>query len=166
MAASDSSFDVVSKVDMQEVRNAVDQAEREVETRFDLKNTNSTIELDDKAGTIQLASDTEATLASVVDVLQTKLHRRGIDIRALELGDVEEASKGTVRQKTTLRQGVDSDTAKQIVKIIKEMKLKVQAAVQGDQVRVSGKSRDDLQAVIARLKAEDLSVPLQFINYR
>jgi hypothetical protein len=164
--ASDSSFDIVSTVDMQEVKNAVDQAERDITTRFDLKNTNSTIEWDEKAKTIKLASDTEGTLTSVVDVLQSKLHRRGIDIRALKLGEVEEASKGTVRQVTTIQQGLDSDTAKKVVKIIKDMGLKVQAAIQGDQVRVTGKSRDDLQAVITKLKSEDLEIPLQFVNYR
>jgi cyclic-di-GMP-binding protein len=164
--ASDSSFDIVSKVDMQEVKNAVDQAEREIGTRFDFKDSDSTIELDDKAGTIKLASDNEARLKSVVDVLQSKLHKRGIDIRALDLGEVEQASKGSVRQTATVRQGLDADTAKKIVKIIKDLGIKVQAAIQGDQVRVSGKARDDLQTVIAALKAKDMEVPPQFINYR
>lgn len=164
--ASDSSFDIVSKVDMQEVKNAVDQAEREIGTRFDFKDSESTIELDEKAGTIKLASDNEARLKSVVDVLQSKLHKRGIDIRALDLGEVEQASKGTVRQSATIRQGLDSDTAKKIVKIIKDLGVKVQAAIQGDQVRVSGKVRDDLQTVISTLRGKDLEVPLQFINYR
>jgi cyclic-di-GMP-binding protein len=164
--ASDSSFDIVSKVDMQEVKNAVDQAEREIGTRFDFKDSDSTIELDDKAGTIKLASDNEARLKSVVDVLQSKLHKRGIDIRALDLDEVEQATKGTVRQSATIRQGLDSDTAKKIVKIIKDLGVKVQAAIQGDQVRVTGKVRDDLQTVIATLRAADLEVPLQFINYR
>jgi cyclic-di-GMP-binding protein len=164
--ASDSSFDVVSKVDMQEVKNAVDQAEKMVTTRFDLKDTNSTLELDDKAKTIKLASDNEVALKAVVDILQSALHRRGVDIKALKLDDVEQAAKGTVRQSASIRQGLDSDTAKKIVKIIKDTGLKVQAAIQGDQVRVTGKVRDDLQAVIAKLKASDLEVPLQFENYR
>jgi uncharacterized protein YajQ (UPF0234 family) len=164
--AADSSFDVVSKVDMQEVKNAVDQAVREIDTRFDFKGSDSSIDLDDKAGTIKLASDNEMRMKALVDVLQSKFHKRGIDIRALDLGKLEEASKGTVRQEATIRQGLDSDTAKKIVKLIKDKGLKVQAAIQGDQVRVSGKSRDDLQAVIALLKAADLDVPLQFTNYR
>jgi hypothetical protein len=166
MAAADSSFDIVSKVDMQEVKNAIDQAEREIGTRFDFKGSDSTIELDEKALTIKLASDNETRLKSVVDVLQSKLHKRGIDIKSLELGEVEAATKGTVRQETKIRQGVDTDNARKIVKIIKDTGLKVQAAIQGDQVRVTGKSRDDLQTVMAKLKAADLDVHLQFINYR
>jgi len=164
--AADSSFDVVSKVDMQEVKNAVDQAVREIDTRFDFKGSDSTIDLDDKAGTIKLASDNEMRMKALVDVLQSKFHKRGLDIRALDLGKLEEAAKGTVRQEATIRQGLDSDTARKIVKLIKDKGLKVQAAIQGDQVRVTGKARDDLQAVIALLKAADLDVPLQFTNYR
>lgn len=163
---ADSSFDVVSKVDMQEVKNAVDQAEREIGTRFDFKGSDSEIKLDEKTGTLALASDNETRMKALIDVLQSKLHKRGIDIRALDLGKLEEASKGTVRQEAKIRQGLDSDTAKKIVKLIKDKGLKVQAAIQGDQVRVSGKVRDDLQAVIAALKAAELEVPLQFINYR
>jgi cyclic-di-GMP-binding protein len=164
--ASDNSFDIVSKVDLQEVKNAVDQAQREIETRFDFKGSDSTLELEEKTLTLKMASADETRLKSMVDVLQSKLHRRGIDIRSLELGDVEEASKGTVRQEAKVKQGLDADTAKKVVKIIKDMGLKVQAAIQGDQVRVSAKSRDDLQAVIAKLKAQDLETPLQFENYR
>lgn len=163
---ADSSFDIVSKVDMQEVKNAIDQAQREIGTRFDFKDSDSTIDLDEKAATLKLASDNETRMKSVVDVLQSKLHKRGIDIKSLDLGEVETASKGTVRQTATIRQGVDIDNARKIVKIIKDTGLKVQAAIQGDQVRVSGKSRDDLQAVMAKLKAAELDVPLQFINYR
>jgi cyclic-di-GMP-binding protein len=164
--ASDNSFDIVSKVDLQEVKNAVDQAQREIETRFDFKGSDSTLELEEKTLTLKMASADETRLKSMVDVLQSKLHRRGIDIRSLEIGDVEEASKGTVRQEAKVKQGLDADTAKKVVKIIKDMGLKVQAAIQGDQVRVSAKSRDDLQAVIAKLKAQDLETPLQFENYR
>lgn len=164
--ASDASFDIVSKVDMQEVKNAVDQAEKMVTTRFDLKDTDSTLELDEKAKSIKFASANEVALKSTVDILQSALHRRGIDIRALNLGDVEEAAKGTVRQTGTIRQGLESDMAKKIVKIIKDTGLKVQASIQGDQVRVTGKSRDDLQTIIAKLKAAELDVPLQFENYR
>jgi len=164
--ASDSSFDIVSKVDMQEVKNAVDQAVREIDTRFDFKGSDSTLELDEKAVQLKMASSDETRLKSMVDVLQTKLHKRGIDIKSLDLGDVEPATKGTVRQVATIRQGIDTDTARKVVKLIKDSGLKVQAAIQGDQVRVSGKVRDDLQKVIATLKAADLDVPLQFINYR
>ncbi|MBC8103657.1 MAG: YajQ family cyclic di-GMP-binding protein [Cytophagales bacterium] len=164
--AADSSFDIVSKVDMQEVKNAIDQAIREIGTRFDFKGSESTIELDEKTSTIKMASDSETRMKAVVDVLQSKFHKRGIEISALDLGKLEEATKGTVRQTATIQQGVDTETARKIVKIIKDMGLKVQAAIQGDQVRVTAKVRDDLQAVIAKLKAEDLSVPLQFINYR
>lgn len=166
MASTDSSFDIVSKVDLQELRNAFDQATKEIDTRFDFKGSDSTIELDDKTLTVKLASDTEMRIKSVVDVLQTKLHKRGIDIKALDLGEIEPAAKGTVRQTATIRQGVDIENARKIVKIVKDSGLKVQAAIQGDQVRVSGKSRDDLQAVMAKLKAAELDLSLQFINYR
>jgi len=164
--ASDSSFDIVSKVDLQELRNAVDQASREIETRFDFKGALAEIELDDKKGTMVLSAENETRLKAMIDVLESKLHKRGIDIRALDLAKMEEASKGTVRQNATIRQGLDSDTAKKVVKIIKDAGLKVQAAVQGDQVRVSGKVRDDLQTVMQKLKDADLDVPLQFVNYR
>ena len=164
--AAESSFDVVSKVDMQEVKNAVDQARREIETRFDFKGSSSEIDLDEKAGKLTLASDSEARMKSLVDVLQSKLHRRGVDIRTLEMGEIEEAAKGTVRQTATIRQGLDADTARKIVKLIKDKGLKVQAQMQGDQVRVSGKAKDDLQSVLQYLKSQDVGVPLQFINYR
>lgn len=166
MASSDSSFDVVSKVDMQEVKNAVDQALREIDTRFDFKGSESTIELDEKKNTISMASDNETRMKALIDVLETKFHKRGLDIKALELGKIEDASKGTVRQSATIRQGLDTDTCRKIAKIIKDKGLKVQSAIQGDTVRVSGKVRDDLQAIMAALKASDIDVPLQFINYR
>ena len=166
MASADSSFDIVSKVDLQEVKNAIDQAEKEIDTRFDFKGSESTIEWDEKTLTLKLASDNEMRIKSVVDVVQTKLHKRGIDIKSLDLGEIEPASKGTVRQTATLRQGIDIENARKIVKIIKDTGLKVQAAIQGDQVRVSGKSRDDLQAVMTKLRAADVEVPLQFLNYR
>lgn len=166
MASSESSFDVASKVEMPEVVNAVDQARREIETRFDFKGSISEIELDEKKGTLVLTSDNEARLTALVDVLETKLHKRGIDIRQLDLGDVEPATKGTVRQTATIKQGLDTETVKKVVKFIKDSGIKVQGAIQGDQVRVSGKNRDDLQAVIAKLRDEDFGVPLQFINRR
>jgi hypothetical protein len=164
--AAESSFDVVSKVDMQEVRNAVDQASREIETRFDFKGSDSSLDLDDKAGTIKLASADETRLNSMVDVLKTKLHRRGIDVKAIDLGKMEEGSKGSVRQTATLRQGVDIETARKLVKMVKDTGLKVQAAIQGDQVRISAKSKDDLQQVMTTLREADLNVPLQFVNRR
>ncbi len=164
--ASENSFDIVSKVDMQEVKNAVDQAVKEITARFDFKGSDSTIELDDKKNTIALATENEVRLKGLVDVLQSKLHKRGIDIRALELGDMEEAAKGTVKQTATLKQGLDSDTARKIVKLIKDKGLKVQATIQGDQVRVTGKSRDDLQTVMAAIKAAEMEVSVQYINYR
>lgn len=164
--AADSSFDIVSKVDMQELRNAVDQAVKEIETRFDFKGSDSTLELDDKKATVAMHTDNEVRLKAMVDVLQSKLHRRGIDIRALDLGDMEEAAKGTVRQTATVKQGLSSEIAKKVVKMIKDKGLKVQAAIQGDTVRVTGKSRDDLQTVQTMLKAAELDSPLQFENYR
>jgi len=163
---ADSSFDVVSKVDMQEVKNAVDQALREIETRFDFKGSSSEIDLDEKAGTIALASDSEARMKALVDVLQSKFIKRGIDIKALDLGKLEDASKGTVRQTATIKQGLDTDTARKIVKIIKDKGLKVQVQIQADQVRVTAKAKDDLQTVIQTLKAADLDAALQFVNYR
>lgn len=166
MASGDSSFDVVSKVEMPEVVNAVDQARREIETRFDFKGSISEIELDEKKGTLVLTSDNEARLTALVDVLETKLHKRGIDIRQLDLGKVEDATKGTVRQTATIKQGLDTESVKKIVKFIKDSGIKVQAAIQGDTVRVSAKKLDDLQSVIAKLKGEDFGTPLQFINYR
>jgi hypothetical protein len=164
--AAESSFDIVSKVDMQEVKNALDQARREIETRFDFKGSDSTIDLDEKAGTIALASDSETRMKALVDVLQSKFHKRGIDIQHLELGKLEEASKGTVRQSATIKQGLDADTARKVVKLIKDKGLKVQTQIQGDQVRVAAKAKDDLQSVIQFLKTADVEVPIQFINYR
>ena len=163
---ADSSFDVVSKVDMQEVKNAVDQAVREIETRFDFKNSVSEINLDEKAGTIGLVSDSETRMNALIDVLQSKFIKRGLDIKSLDLGKLEEASKGTVRQLGTIRQGIDTDTARKIVKMIKDQGLKVQAQIQGDQVRVSAKAKNDLQTVIQFLKTTELETPIQFINYR
>ncbi|MCX7568601.1 YajQ family cyclic di-GMP-binding protein [Tumebacillus sp. DT12] len=162
--AKDASFDIVSKIDMQELDNAVNQAVKEMTGRFDFKNSKSSIELGENE--IKLASDDEGKLRSVIDILQSKLIKRGLSLKSLDLGKVEPASGGTVRQVAKLRQGIDQDNAKKIVKIIKDSKLKVQAAVQGDQVRVTGKSRDDLQAVIALLRDADLSVDLQYTNYR
>src|ERR1700686_1174537 len=154
-------FDVVSQVDMQEVKNAVDQASREVTTRFDFKNTDPTPEL---AGhEIQLHSSTEDRLRALVQVLEEKLVRRKVSLKALDYAKVEEAAKGTVRQTVTLKAGISSDNARAINRFIKDHSPKgISSQTQGDQVRVSGKKRDDLQAVIAALKAEDFGIPLQF----
>jgi uncharacterized protein YajQ (UPF0234 family) len=159
------SFDVVSELDMQEVRNAVDQAQREVTTRFDFKNTGTSIELTPK--TIDLETESEPRLEALHQVLEEKLVRRKVSLKALEYGKVEEASKGAVRQTVTLNVGISSDKAREIGKFVKELGLKgVQHQVQGDQLRVTGKKRDDLQAAIAALRDHDFGVPLQFSNFR
>jgi hypothetical protein len=158
-------FDVVSQVDMQEVKNAVDQASREVATRFDFKNTGSSVEL--SGHEIQLHTSTEDRLKALVQVLEEKLVRRQVSLKAVDYGKVEEAAKGTVRQTVTLKAGISSDNARTINKFIKDRGAKgISSQTQGDQIRVSGKKRDDLQAVIAALKAEDLGIPLQFENFR
>lgn len=162
--ASDHSFDVVSQLDLQEVRNAVDQAMKEIGQRFDFKGSQSRITLEE--GAIALASDDQAKLQSVIKVLEERLVKRGISLKALDYGAVEGAAGGTVRQRAALVQGIPSDKARQIAQAVKGLKMKVQAAIQGDQVRVSGKKLDDLQAVIAHLKGMDLKVPLQFENFR
>jgi uncharacterized protein YajQ (UPF0234 family) len=159
------SFDVVSELDMQEVRNAVDQAQREIATRFDFKNTGSTIELTPK--TIDLETESEPRLDALHQVLEEKLVRRKVSLKALEYGKIEEASKGAVRQSVTLNVGISSDKAREIGKFVKELGLKgVQHQVQGDQLRVTGKKRDDLQNAIAAMREHDFGVPLQFTNYR
>jgi cyclic-di-GMP-binding protein len=158
-------FDVVSQVDMQEVKNAVDQASREVTTRFDFKNTDSTLEL--SGHEIQLHSSTEDRLRALLQVLEEKLVKRKVSLKALDYAKVEEAAKGTVRQTVTLKAGISSDNARAINRFIKDSGPKgISSQTQGDQVRVSGKKRDDLQAVIAGLKAEDFGIPLQFENFR
>jgi hypothetical protein len=158
-------FDVVSQVDMQEVRNAVDQAHRELDTRFDFKGTGSSIDL--TGHEVHLHSSTEDRLKAVVQVLEEKLVRRKVSLKALDYGKVEEAAKGTVRQLITLKAGIDADQARAINRLIKEQAPKgVSSSTQGDQVRVSAKKRDDLQAAIAALKEHDFGIPLQFENYR
>jgi uncharacterized protein YajQ (UPF0234 family) len=159
------SFDVVSEVDFQEVRNAVDQASREVSTRFDFKGTGSTIDLNDKS--IELATESDQRLKALTQVLEEKLVKRKVSLKVLGYGNVEEASKGTVRQSVALNVGINDEKAREIGKYIKGLTLKgVQHQVQGDQLRVSGKKRDDLQTVIAELKAKDFGIPLQFVNFR
>lgn len=162
----DPSFDVVSEVNLQEVVNAVAQAHRDITQRFDLKATAAGVTLQEKERTLTLTADDEFGLRAVDDVLKTKLVKRSVDLKALDPGPVEPAAKGTVRQVVTIRHGLATEKAKEIVKAIKDAKLKVQAAIQGDQVRVTGKKKDDLQAVIALLKSRDFGVPLQFTNYR
>lgn len=161
---ADNSFDIVSKVDLQEVRNAFGQAEKELATRYDLKHAKAELRFDDTALTVE--SSDEFTLGQALDVLKTKLVRRGIDLKSLRYGKIEPASGGRARQKIDLQQGIPTETGKRIAAEVKALKLKVQAAIQGDSVRVSGKARDDLQAVIAHLKTLDLDVPLTFTNYR
>ena len=158
-------FDVVSEVDMQEIRNAVDQANREASTRFDFKGTDSSIEL----GTDELVlrSATEDRLRALHQVLEEKLVRRQVSLKALDNGKIEEATKGTARQAVKIRAGISTDHAKRINKAVKDLNLKgISSQTQGDQVRVSGKKRDDLQAVIQALKEQDFEVPLQFTNFR
>ncbi|MHB8680739.1 MAG: YajQ family cyclic di-GMP-binding protein [Acidimicrobiales bacterium] len=158
-------FDVVSEVDMQEVRNAVDQANREATTRFDFKGTDSSIELGD--GELVLRSATEDRLKALRQVLEEKLVRREVSLKALDDGKIEEASKGAARQHVKIKAGISADHAKQINKAIKDMNLKgVSSQTQGDQLRVSGKKRDDLQAVIKALREADFGIPLQFTNFR
>jgi hypothetical protein len=158
-------FDIVSEVDMQEVRNAVDQANREAATRFDFKNTDSAIELGDTE--LVLRSSTEDRLRALHQVLDEKLVKRQVSLKAFDAGKIEEAQKGTARQHVAIRAGISADHAKRLNKFIKDLGLKgVSSQTQGDQLRVSGKKRDDLQEVIAKCKAEDFGIPLQFTNFR
>ena len=159
------SFDVVSEVDMQEVRNGVDQAAREISQRYDFKGTDSSIELKDK--TIAIHTESEPRLQALRQVLEEKMIKRQVSLKALGWGNVEEATKGTVRQTVTLRMGITDDKAKEVGKYIKGLSLKgVQHQIQGDHLRVTGKKRDDLQSVIAALKEHDFDLPLQFTNFR
>jgi uncharacterized protein YajQ (UPF0234 family) len=158
-------FDVVSELDMQEVRNAVDQAAREVSTRFDFKGTDSTIEL--KESTIELATESESRLTALTQVLEEKLVKRQVSLKAVSYGKIEEASKGTVRQTVTLNSGISTEKGKEIGKFLKELGLKgVSHQIQGDQLRITGKKRDDLQSAIQAMKEHDFGVPLQFTNFR
>ncbi len=163
--ANDNSFDVVSKVELQEVKNAIDQASKEVNARFDLKNSKSTMTLEGNDA-IQLASQDEYTLKAVTEILQQKLVKRGVSLKNLEYEKIEPAANSSVRQKITLKQGITGDAAKKIVALIKDSKKKAQASIQGDTVRVSAKDRDVLQEVIALLRGKDMGVELQFTNYR
>jgi uncharacterized protein YajQ (UPF0234 family) len=161
---ADSSFDVVSSVDLQEVKNAISQAMKEITTRFDLKATGSDISLQGEE--IVITSADEFKMKAVRDVLETRLVKRNVPLKALTFGTMDKALGGTVRQKVSMQKGIPTDKAREIVKIVKSSKRKVQAAIQGEQVRISGKNKDDLQAVMQSLKAADLGIDMQFTNYR
>ena len=157
------SFDIVSEVDLQEVRNAVDQATREIRSRFDFRNVDASVELEDE--TVLLIAPEEFQVKQLRDILRDKLTSRGVDSRSLQASDIEGVGK-VKRQRLTLAQGIDKDSARQITKILKESKLKIQSQINGDKVRVTGKKRDDLQAAMAALKESDIAMPLQYNNFR
>jgi len=158
------SFDIVSQVDMQEVRNAVDQAARELVNRYDFKGTGTTVELTDDG--VSVESSTEERLKAAIDVFKEKIVRRKVSLKSLSGGEPKEVGGGRFRSVFTLDQGIDADGAKEIAKMVRDLQVKVQAQINGDVVRVSGKKRDDLQSVIAEVKALDFRLPLQFVNYR
>ncbi len=161
---ADNSFDIVSEIDFQEVRNAFGQAEKEIATRYDLKRVQAKVTLEGEE--LVLDSADEFTLGQALEVIQSKLVKRGVHLKSLRPGKIEPASGGRVRQRIAFQQGIPTDTCKQMVAEIKKLKLKVQAAIQGDSVRVSGKNKDDLQTAMAALRALDLDVPIKFTNYR
>jgi hypothetical protein len=163
--ASDNSFDVVSKVEIQEVKNAIDQASKEVHARFDLKDSKSKIELEG-TDAIQLASQDEYKLKAVIEILSQKLVKRGVSLKNVEYEKIEPAANSSVRQKIKLKQGIAGESAKKIVAKVKDSKLKVQASIQGDTVRISGKDKDTLQQVMSLLRGGDFGVELQFTNFR
>jgi uncharacterized protein YajQ (UPF0234 family) len=163
--AAENSFDIVSKVDVQEVSNAIQQALKEITQRFDLKDSHSSISMEGKDA-ILLASADEYKLKAVTDILQTKLVKRNVPLKALQYGNIEPAAGATVRQKITMQQGIPTEKAREIVKVIKDSKKKVQASIQGDLVRVTGKDRDTLQEIIALLRNKDFGIDMQFVNYR
>ena len=162
--ASEMSFDIVSKMDLQEMNNAIQQAEKEIENRYDFKGSKSGIKLDKLELTI--VSNSEFKLENVLDILQSKMVKRGISLKNVEMGKIEPASSGTVRQKIILKQGIDQEISKKINIIIRDSKLKVKTQIQGDQIRVTGKSKDDLQEVMKLLRQADLKLDLQFVNYK
>jgi uncharacterized protein YajQ (UPF0234 family) len=164
--ASDNSFDVVSKVDFQELNNAIQQSLKEIHTRFDLKDSKSNITFDEKEPSLTLTSADDFKLKAVTDILQSKMVKRGVPLKSLTFEAIEPAAGATVRQKVKMQQGIPTEKAKDIVKAIKNSKLKVQASIQGDFVRISGKDRDTLQQAIALLKQGDFGLDMQFTNYR
>jgi uncharacterized protein YajQ (UPF0234 family) len=164
--ADEHSFDIVSKVDLQEVLNAVQQAMKEISQRFDFKGSKSSLDLNKDKHEITVISDDELKLKIVLDILQTKLVKRGVSLKALQYGKLDQASGGTVRQIITLQQGIPVEKAKEIVKLVKETKMKVQAEIQKDQVRVKAKKIDDLQTAMKLLREKDLGIHIDFSNYR
>jgi Uncharacterized protein conserved in bacteria len=162
--AKDCSFDIVSEVDMQEVDNAINQASKEISQRFDFRGSKSSIELSDDE--IKVLSDDEYKLKSVIDIIQAKVVKRGISLKNLEYGKIEPAAQGSVRQIVTIKKGISKEKGKDVIAAIKASKLKVQAQIMDDQVRVSGKNKDDLQAIISYLRQSDFGIELQFINFR
>jgi uncharacterized protein YajQ (UPF0234 family) len=164
VAKADFSFDIVSQVSMPEVGNAVDQARREISQRFDFKDTGTSMSQDDKL--IEVRSSTEDRLKAAVEVLKEKAVRREISLKALHFGPVQPAAKSTVKQSINVNVGISEDKAKELVRFIKGLKTKVQSQIQGDQVRVTGKAKDDLQVVIRAVKEQDFGIPLQFVNFR
>jgi len=162
----DNSFDVVSKIEIPEVINAIQQAMKEIVQRYDLKDSHSNIELIEKEHKVVLTSKDEFKLKAVVDILQSKLVKRSVPLKGLSYGDIIPAAGSTVRQEIALQQGISTEKAREIVKKVKDSKLKVQAAIQGDFVRISGKDRDTLQSVIALLRGSDFGIDMQFTNYR
>ncbi len=164
--ASESSFDITSKVDVQEVLNAINQSMKEIGQRYDFKGSKSSIELNQDKGEITILSDDDFKLKSVVDILETKMVKRKVSLKALSFGKIEPAAGDTVRQVVTLQQGISTERGKEMVKLIKGLKLKVQASIQDDQVRVKGKKKDDLQAVMEAIKAKNYDFDVQFVNYR
>ncbi|KJU85473.1 nucleotide-binding protein [Candidatus Magnetobacterium bavaricum] len=166
MATDEHSFDITCEVNLQEVSNAVTQALKELSTRFDFKGSKSAIDIDKANNVLNVLSDDEYKLKSVLDILQTKLVKRGVALKALTYGKIEPAAGGTVRQKISLQQGIPIEKAKEITKLVKDLKLKVTAEIQNDQVRIRGKKIDDLQNIIARIKDKDFGIHIQITNYR
>lgn len=166
MAAAENSFDIVSKIEMPEVVNAIQQSVKEIQTRYDLKDSKSDIQLNEKDNKITLTSADEYRLKAVRDILEGKLVKRKVPLKGLTYGAVQPAAGSTVRQEITLQQGISTEKCKEIVRVIKDSKKKVQASIQGDYVRVSGKDRDTLQEIIAVLRGEDFGIDMQFTNYR
>ncbi|MBL0350397.1 MAG: YajQ family cyclic di-GMP-binding protein [Elusimicrobia bacterium] len=164
--AQEFSFDVVSEVDLQNADNAVNTANRELQTRFDFKGSVSRIDLDKKENKITILSDNEGKLKGVIDILQNRMIKQGISLKALDFQKIEPAEGGTVRQVAKVSQGIPSEKAKEMVRVLKDAKLKVNASIQGEQLRVTGKSKDDLQAAMALLRGGDFGPPVQFKNFR
>ena len=164
--ADQNSFDIVSKVDLQEIDNALNQARKEIGQRYDFKGSKTSIEVKQKEHEIVIISDDDFKMKSVIDIIQTKLVKRNVPLKALTYGKVEPSAGGTVRQMIKLQNGIDTENAKLIIKMIKDTKLRVQSQIMDDQVRVTGKNKDDLQTVITMLRQADLKFAIQFVNYR